>query len=223
MDGMALRMNHSSIMSPSSAQECLDCFMASLHPTKQLLRDTAVALIDDHGPQGFTVEQLLEVSKISKGSLYHHFEDFSDVIEQAQVARFARFIDNDIQAISLLLRSAHSREEMFDRFIGIVAVASEPVRKVGRSDRATIIGLARHSEKFAALLAVEQQRLTDALTDVVRELQERGWLSRDLDPQVVATFLQAYSFGKIVDDIAETPVDSAQWTSFIDMMLRKTF
>jgi AcrR family transcriptional regulator len=197
--------------------------MASLHPTKQLLRDTAVALIDEHGPQGFTVEQLLEVSKISKGSLYHHFEDFSDVIEQAQVARFARFIDNDIQAISYLLSSTHSREEMFDQFIGIVAVSSEPVRKVARSDRATIIGLARHSEKFAALLGVEQQRLTDALTDVVRELQERGWLSRDLEPQVVATFLQAYSFGKIVDDIAQSSVNADQWSSFIDMMLRKTF
>lgn len=197
--------------------------MATFHPTKQLLRDTAVALIDEHGPQGFTVEQLLEVSKISKGSLYHHFEDFSDVIEQAQVARFARFIDNDILAISQVLSATNSREEMFDRFIGIVAVASDPDRKVGRSDRATIIGLARHSEKFAALLAVEQQRLTDALTDVVRELQERGWLSRDLEPQVVAIFLQAYSFGKIVDDIAVSPVSSDQWSSFIDMMLRKTF
>lgn len=197
--------------------------MASLHPTKQLLRDTAVALIDEHGPQGFTVEQLLEVSKISKGSLYHHFADFSDVIEQAQVARFARFIDNDIRSISYLLSSTHSREEMFDQFIGIVEVSSDPERKLARSDRATIIGLARHSEKFAALLAVEQQRLTDALTDVVRELQERGWLSRDLEPQVVAIFLQAYSFGKIVDDIAVSSVNSDQWSSFIDMMLRKTF
>jgi AcrR family transcriptional regulator len=195
----------------------------ALHPTKQLLLDTTVALIDEFGPHGFTVEQLLEVSKISKGSLYHHFEDFSDVIESAQVARFARFVDNDSRAISQLLIASTSRDDMFSRFESIIASTLDPVRQQSRIDRATIVGLARNSEKFARLLSIEQQRLTDALTDVVRELQERGWVTKDIDPKVIATFVQAYSFGKVIDDITASPVELDQWVSFIDMMLRKTF
>jgi AcrR family transcriptional regulator len=197
--------------------------VSPVHPTKQLLRDTAVALIDQHGPHGFTVEQLLEVSKISKGSLYHHFSDFSDVIEQAQVARFVRFVDNDILAIFGLLKSASSSEDMFDRFRTVIMLATHPERQVARSDRATIIGLARHSEKCAAMLAVEQQRLTDALSDVICEMQEREWVSREFDAAVIATFLQAYSFGKIVDDIAERPIDAEMWVSFLDAALRRIF
>ena len=69
------------------------------HPTKRHLIETATALIEEHGAQGFTVEQLLEMSHISKGSLYHHFHDFSDVIEQAQVARFSRYVDQDVVAL----------------------------------------------------------------------------------------------------------------------------
>jgi AcrR family transcriptional regulator len=80
--------------------------VTSLHPTKTKLIETAVSLIDEFGPIGFTVDALLERSSISKGSLYHHFVDFSDVIEQAQVIRFSRYIDEDIKALFEMLSSA---------------------------------------------------------------------------------------------------------------------
>ena len=75
--------------------------------------EAAAVLIDEHGSQGFTVEQLLEKSNISKGSLYHHFDDFHDVIMQAQVLRFARYVEEDITALTNVLLASTSREDMF--------------------------------------------------------------------------------------------------------------
>jgi AcrR family transcriptional regulator len=194
-----------------------------MHPTKGLLQETAINLIDEFGPQGFTVETLLETSKISKGSLYHHFHDFSDVIEQAQVARFSRYVDQDIMLLVGLLKSATSREDLESKFALIVQGAGMPGRDASRADRAAILGMARHSKKLADGLAIEQQRVTDVLTDIAREMQERGWINKDLDAAVVATFVQAYSMGFVLNDITTNPISIEQWSSFISFMLGKIF
>lgn len=192
-----------------------------MHPTKGLLLETAVSLIDEFGPQGFTVETLLETSKISKGSLYHHFHDFSDVIEQAQVARFSRYVDQDVALLVGLLKSATSREDLETKFAIIVQGAGMPGRDAARSDRAAILGMARHSKKFAEGLAVEQQRVTDVLTDIAREMQERGWINKELDAEVLAVFVQAYSMGFVLNDNTSNPVSIDRWSAFISMMLSK--
>lgn len=192
-----------------------------MHPTKGLLLETAVSLIDEFGPQGFTVETLLETSKISKGSLYHHFHDFSDVIEQAQVARFSRYVDQDVALLVGLLKSATSREDLETKFSIIVQGAGMPGRDAARSDRAAILGMARHSKKFAEGLAVEQQRVTDVLTDIAREMQERGWINKELDAEVLAVFVQAYSMGFVLNDNTTNPVSIDRWSDFISMMLSK--
>ena len=200
----------------------LNSDVRTVHPTKQLLLDTAISLIDEFGPQGFTVDNLLDASKISKGSLYHHFEDFHDVIEQAQVARFARFVDEDIRVLTSLLTSASSREDLGQRFADVVLGSASPGRSEARADRASIVGMARHSKKFADSLAIEQQRLTDSLADVAREMQERGWISADLDVVALATFVQAYSLGVVLNDVTEKPISVERWATFIGRVLSQS-
>ena len=193
--------------------------MSKLHPTKVQLLETAVELIDQFGPQGFTVDALLEKSAISKGSLYHHFVDFSDVIEQAQVVRFSRFVDEDIQALFNTLANAASAADLRARFETLVLATSSPERADARSDRATIVGLARHSQKFAKALSAEQQRLTDALADIAREAQEKGFIRTDVDVQVLATFLQAYTLGFVLNDVTTHPISSQDWAAFVGATL----
>lgn len=176
-------------------------------------------LIDQFGPQGFTVDALLEKSAISKGSLYHHFVDFSDVIEQAQVVRFSRFVDEDIQALFNTLANAASAADLRARFETLVLATSSPERADARSDRATIVGLARHSQKFAKALSAEQQRLTDALADIAREAQEKGFIRTDVDVQVLATFLQAYTLGFVLNDVTTHPISSQDWAAFVGATL----
>lgn len=197
--------------------------MSKSHPTKELLIQTAIDLIDEFGPQGFTVDVLLDKSKISKGSLYHHFADFGDVIEHAQVARFARSVDEDAAQLIALLMSSTSADDMFSKTHLIVTRAASPERSKVRLDRAAIIGGARHSEKFAKALSLEQQRLTDAFADMVHELQNRGWISQTVDPRAAATFIQAYSLGFVLNDISAEPIASEAWTAVVEGAIRAVF
>ena len=63
------------------------------HPTKSSLIDCAADLLDKYRFDEITVEMVLDRSNISKGSLYHHFEDLAELLEAAQVARYADWVD----------------------------------------------------------------------------------------------------------------------------------
>jgi AcrR family transcriptional regulator len=190
------------------------------HPTKVHLTEAAATLIDEFGSQGFTVEQLLEKSNISKGSLYHHFEDFHDVIMQAQVSRFARYVEDDITALTNVLLASTSREDMFGRLDLISRATHDPARSGRRADRIEILAGARHSEKMKNALAPTQARLTGAIADLVREMQAKEFVSENLDPAAVAVFIQAYSLGLIVNDVSNEPIDLEKWHVMISRMTR---
>jgi AcrR family transcriptional regulator len=222
MGSVAFKMHSYILPLERGVDAWLNRDVRTVHPTKQLLLDTAISLIDEFGPQGFTVENLLDASKISKGSLYHHFEDFHDVIEQAQVARFARFVDEDIRVLTALLTSSNSRDELGQRFAEVVVGSASPGRAEARADRASIVGLSRHSKKFADALAIEQQRLTDSLADVGREMQERGWIAADIDVAALATFVQAYSLGVVLNDVTEKPISIERWATFVGRVLSQS-
>ena len=194
--------------------------MRDIHPTKVRLTEAAATLIDEHGSQGFTVEQLLEASNISKGSLYHHFEDFHDVIRQAQVLRFARYVEEDIEALTRVLLAASSREDMFGRLDQISRATHDAARSGRRADRIEILAGARHSEKMKNALAPTQSRLTGAIADLVREMKAKEFVSEDLDPGSVAVFIQAYSLGLIVNDVSNESIDMDKWHLMISRMTR---
>ena len=194
--------------------------MRDTHPTKVHLTEAAATLIDEFGSQGFTVEQLLEKSNISKGSLYHHFEDFHDVIMQAQVLRFARYVEEDIAALTNVLLASTSREDMFGRLDQISRATHDPARSVRRADRIEILAGARHSEKMKNALGPTQARLTGAIADLVREMKAKEFVSENLDPGSVAVFIQAYSLGLIVNDVSNEPIDLEEWHAMISRMTR---
>jgi len=191
-----------------------------IHPTKVRLTEVAAALIDELGSQGFTVEQLLETSNISKGSLYHHFQDFHDVIRQAQVMRFARYVEEDIETLTRVLLAASSREDMFGRLDLISRATHDSLRSPRRSNRIEILAGARHSEDMRISLGAAQARLTGAISDLVREMQAKEFVSAEIDPASVAVFIQAYSLGLVVNDVSNETVDMEKWHAMISRMTR---
>ena len=194
--------------------------MRDIHPTKSHLIATTVSLIDEFGPQGFTVDQLLDNSKISKGSLYHHFEDFQDVIIAAQVERFAQYVEEDIAGVTQVLLAATSREDLLSRLDTVSLIAHSEDRAKRRGDRMEILTSARHSEKMKLALGPVQARLTASFADLIREMQSRQWVTTEISPEAVAVFIQAYSLGLVVNDASSDHIDMAKWHQLISRMLR---
>lgn len=192
------------------------------HPTRERLIATMADLLDKKAPEQINVDEVLNVSGISKGSLYHHFEDFSDLLEVAYLRRFAAYVDLSSDAIAEIIATSTSRDELLNGLREITRRTQAPDLASLRLERLRAIGLAGGNERFRARLAVEQQRLTDVLADLVREAQAKGWCRPDFSPHVIAVFIQAYTLGRVLDEIAESPIDNDEWVAFIDHMVSAT-
>lgn len=195
--------------------------MDSLHPTKRALVVTVLEELKSKKASDLTSESILEKSGISKGSLYHHFEDFDDLIETAQVYRYAAYVDQSIHILTKVFQSAKNRDDMVAELKQVTKFTQSPDLMPQRMDRATSISLANANPRMMKKLNVEQDRLNEALIDIFREARDRGWINKEIDLHAGAVFIQAYTLGIIINDVSGKKVDNKAWTDLIDLFTSK--
>lgn len=194
----------------------------TIHPTKARLIETAAALLETQFPESIQVDEILDKSGISKGSLYHHFKDLGELLEAAQVARYAEWVDRSITLITPILSSAKTRDDIINGLKLATTYTQSSEYKGYRFARARALAKSETSPRFQTALGLEQERLTAALEDLVQEAKNKGLFKADLDARVVAVFIQSYTLGKIVDDIVPNPMVQENWDNFIVDMLIAT-
>jgi len=189
------------------------------HATHRALIDCGVELAKEFGMYGFTVEQLLTKSGISKGSLYHHFEDFVDLVECVQVRIFTEYVELDISAIQRALDAAIDRGKFVNLISLITRTALQPQRSTSRIQRARIISATQGRERFATRIGHEQKLLNDQMKRVISVGQERGWIPPHFDAHALALFVQGYAFGLILNDVTEERVGAEEMAVVIDSVI----
>lgn len=185
------------------------------HPTRLRLIETVIELAKTQSIESITSDQVLETSGISKGSLYHHFEDFEDLVGMAAVRIYAAGVDMSNAAVQTMFKTCKSAAEFHNAIDALTIDSQAPGRRVFRMNRVHLIAYATRNERLRKLLAIEQQRLTDAMTGLVRQGQAKGWISPSVDPQVSAVFFQAYTLGRVIDDLVDQKMDSDAWIALI--------
>lgn len=192
------------------------------HPTKARLIETTAGLLENQFPQDIQVDEILDKSGISKGSLYHHFQDLGELLEAAQVAKYAAWVDRSISLIVPVLSGAKTRDDIIEGLRILTKYTQSSEYQQTRFYRARTLANSEISERFKIALGIEQDRLTAALEDLVAEAKNKGLFRPELDNRVVAVFIQSYTLGKIVNDIVPEPIAQEKWDDFIVNMLIAT-
>lgn len=189
------------------------------HPTREHLIDVTVELIGEVGLENVDISEILHRAELTSGALYHHFRDLSGLLDAAVTRRFPVGVLENLEQIRVALDAATTLEE-YQRLMRAVTEASQaPENRPRRKERAHYLALALSSDTLRETIAEQQREITDRFTEVLTEVQRRGWLRRDLDPRAVAVFVQAYTLGRIIDDVNPDPVAPDAWNDVVNTVM----
>jgi AcrR family transcriptional regulator len=187
--------------------------------TRSRLLATAVDLLDELQEKDVSAAEILRRTGIARGSLYHFWDSIAELIEEAYLVRYSRYVERSGAIITDLLETCTTKEEFFAGLNRVTEATQDPQRKANRYERARILGMAEKNDKFRKALGEVQQGLTDLFTTQITEVQNRGWFNKDFDPRAVAVLIQAYTLGRIVDDVVDSPMDPNSWTDLIGLIV----
>lgn len=206
----------------SNVRETTEYDLGKMHATKKALVLDVVERLDTQKPWEIISDAVLESTGISKGSMYHHFDNFDHLMETAQVVRYARYMDGTIEEITKMWNAHTSKEDFIQRLDAFTRRMQVRSRSRFRLERARILAAAEGNPRFEAALAVESDRLTTALADVIKDAMIAGIFRRDNDPRAIAVFIQAYTLGRAVDDYNDIhPMDDGRWADLILQIVRQ--
>ena len=197
--------------------------MERLHPTKRLLLETVIKLLDTKKPEEILSDEVLQISGISKGSMYYHYKDWYEIVEDAICERFGWYVDRSVELCQSALLTAKTRDDLVKQLKEVTRATQKPEQYETRLARVRAIAMAGRSERMRKKLGEVQERLTQALEDLFREAKERGWTDSNLEPRAVAVLVQAYTFGHIVDDFTPEHMNTEAWYKLIDDVVERVF
>ena len=197
--------------------------LSTFRPTKRLLVETVAALFETKRPSEILADEVLERSGVSKGSMYHHFEDLQELVETAQIFRYSKWIDSSIDFLAMYVATARNKKEVRDALYKLTMLTQADDRKDARAERAQALAACFNNPRMAKQMGEETQRLTDSIADVTEEVKNKGLFRADVHAQALATFIQAYTLGKLVNDYNPTKVSEDDWNQFIMNIVDNTF
>lgn len=194
-----------------------------MHPTRKLLLDTAMQLLDAHSPDKVTGQMLLRASGVSHGSLYHHFDDASEVIETVLLDRFFARAMHDADFMAQSLAVTPGKAAWTETMSAFTRAAHAPANRSFRMRRIQLLAYASSRPRMLERLAQQQQQLTARFTEILTSVKQRGWIGSDVDPHALAVLIQGIILGRVIDDVSNEQVDPEQWHGLLDMILTKIF
>ena len=193
------------------------------HPTKAKLVETTAQLLRELPHGEISSELILTRSGISKGSMYHHFEDLEELIETALLERYARWVEVSVAGMTQILTTSNSADDVYQGLLEVTKRTQSRELRDERFFRAEVLTKANASPRLSKQLIELQKNLTDSLTDLIREAQERRFFTKSLDAKTIAVFIQAYTLGKIIDDVSDEPVDQEAYAHLINTIVKDVF
>lgn len=188
----------------------------TIHPTRDLIVNAAATIMKERGVVGLHIDDVLEATGLTRGAMYHHFKNVDDLRESALLATYAEGVNANIAFVRNVLASSKTVEDFRAGVLQAnVRYTSNENLKAVRKLRAHAMALTATASSLTEKIAEEQQRLTDEYIAVITEAQSKGWVNKSVSPHALATFIQAYSFGVIVDDVSARHVSIDEWTQLI--------
>lgn len=201
------------------------------HLTRRKLIDSVLELYAAAGGKVPSSAAVLQHSKVAKGSLYHHFEDFDDLVQVALLERYEQLVDVALARLSALLLSADRGPGTARRLRTFSRLMFSPDVGALRGLYAQVVVLST-TAKRADRMNQTQLGVHHRLAESLQVAQDSGLLPESLDPSGLAVQLQALLFGPPVMEASDASADeqrrsgetsTLRWADMVDRAITNMF
>jgi AcrR family transcriptional regulator len=189
-------------------------------PTRQRLIELALIELDTHGLSGFDLDDLLAKSKISKGSLYHHFGSKNGLITAAEVHLLLATYDQGNRLLRLLIENTKNANEFASHMELMVRTATDQQSVETRRRRVRALALAQHNPTLAKEIKKSQIEGSKYLAETMQIALDKGWLRPDINVKAFSYWQQGMFFGHKLLDISEEDDLNEPWNEIAIIALR---
>jgi len=185
------------------------------------LVDEVIEMMQENPYDTLKSEMVLERCGLSRGSLYHHFVDFQDLIETAQIQIYQRYATGISQALADLIASCADSEQLK---IGFASFVNQVANEATIKSRLQLIGIVHNAHaiaEFRKKFFPVQEQINLSWIEMYRFCLDRGWADPTIESRAFAVLMQSTVFGRIMNNLSRDKLDLNLWVEFIPALFNK--
>jgi AcrR family transcriptional regulator len=198
--------------------------MKEEHKTRRLLIDTTSRLMERNTLSEITSEKVLEHSGISKGSMYHFFIDFNQLLEETQIERFNFWADELVTLIEKEFSTVKNITAFKKALRNIMLNEGCAKAKVTAIETFRTLASASSSDRFYKSLRDVQNKIYTALEkEIEKAIEHIPNLNKKFTPEKLALLVELWICGRNIGNYHKNPINQSQWGELTDSILNCIF
>jgi AcrR family transcriptional regulator len=181
--------------------------------TAAKLIEFAAKELDKVGPAKFDIDSVLRKSKISKGSLYHHFGSKNGLLVAVETQQFIKYLDEQNTLLRNLVETRKSASDFLTLMTRVMEISGLPENRDLRKKRIRAIAVAAHDRDLSEFIKTEQIKGSLYLAQTLQIAKDRGWIKPDVDLLAASYWIQGLFMGHIMLDITGIKDLDKAWNS----------
>lgn len=179
--------------------------------TRSRLVDATIDAIDAGGEAAVRLRDVAAAVGIAQPSIYHFFATRERLIEAAQGVRWQRDMEPMVEFFRGALSSATNADEFLKAARATLHRVYRPDRWASRRKRFNVLAGVGARPELREVIAASQRRVDDAIAEIFRHAQERGWMRGDVDAVMFAAWTVGQVNGRIFVEIDADNYDLDAW------------
>ena len=180
--------------------------------TIEKLLEVTISELDRVGLAEIDIDSLLRKSKISKGSLYHHFGSKNGLLAAAEAQQFMKYLKREGETFRKLIEDCATKQKFVDLVAGVMKITRLESNLDFRKKRVRAIAMSFNDENLAQVLKNAQIEVTEYLAGSFQIAKDRGWVKPDTDLMALSYWIQGVFIGHVMLDITEQTEHEDAWS-----------